>query len=203
MCKHNNETKLKISNSLKKIYEDKILQKQLEEKRVCIICGNEFLPKINIHRSGRKRISTAKTCSDECYKLYQQKINKDLNTGGFREGSVKNYKSGWYKGIHCDSSWELAFVIWNIEHNHKIERCKIYRTYIEDDITKKYYPDFLVDNEKIYEIKGIRSKNSELKHKFNNDITFLYKDEMQLYLNYVIEKYGYNFTYLYEIKDKT
>jgi len=79
----------------------------------------------------------------------------------------------------------------------------MYRTYVEDDIIKKYYPDFLVDNEKIYEIKGIRSKNSELKHKFNNDIKFLYKDEMQLYLNYVIEKYGYNFTYLYEIKDKT
>lgn len=31
-------------------------------------------------------------------------------------------KSGWYKGFWCDSSWELAFLIYHLEHEIPISR---------------------------------------------------------------------------------
>ena len=43
-------------------------------------------------------------------------------SGGIKQGSVKNYKSGWYKGYWCDSSYELAFLIYCLDHEIKIER---------------------------------------------------------------------------------
>ena len=32
-----------------------------------------------------------------------------------------NAKQGWYHGIHCDSTWELAFLVYYTEHNLYIE----------------------------------------------------------------------------------
>lgn len=47
------------------------------------------------------------------------KVNK--LSGGYREGSGRG-KKGIYKGYYCDSSWELAYVIYNLEHDIKFER---------------------------------------------------------------------------------
>ena len=118
-----------------------------------------------------------------------------------QERSVKNYKSGWYHGIHCDSSWELAFVIYCKEHNINIKRCKEIRYYILDNKKYEYHPDFIVNNT-IIEIKGLKSSNSNAKQLYNPDIIFLYKNDMKKYLDYVINKYGNNFIELYEKKDK-
>ena len=74
------------------------------------------------------------------------KINKKYNLGGFKEGSVRNYKSGWYRGIHCDSSWELAFVIYYLDHNINIERCTEKRIYILDNKEYKIYSFSRTDN---------------------------------------------------------
>ena len=104
------ETKRKISESLKdrsnklKIERDKNLPIVF---RVCECCGNKF----EVKRTTRNRLTRAKFCSDECRNKFLSDINKEMGSGGFREGSVKNYKSGWFNGIHCDSSWELAFFI--------------------------------------------------------------------------------------------
>ena len=35
----------------------------------------------------------------------------EISYGGYREGSARNYKYGYYGGILCDSSWELAFLL--------------------------------------------------------------------------------------------
>ena len=29
---------------------------------------------------------------------------------------------GWYKGFWCDSSWELAYVIYNLDHGIEFRR---------------------------------------------------------------------------------
>ncbi len=212
---HSNETKQKISEGVKNseifIQNNKHNPikngiKTLEElKRKCIVCGNYFTPSyhyngyvyfINDHR---------KCCSNECLHQFRinnfKETNKKYNLGGFKEGSVKNYKSGWYDGIHFDSSWELAFYIYNKEHNAKIERCKEVRKYIIDNEEHEFHPDFVINNQ-IYEVKGIKSKNSEAKQKYNQDIKFLYRNDIKQYLDYVIEKYGKNFIDLYEKKDK-
>ena len=93
------ETKAKISKTLKSSAVYKVVSK------ICPICGKEFIQA----RKKNGRLGNSKYCSNECRNKALSLINKQIGSGGFREGSVKNYKSGWFNGIHCDSSWELAF----------------------------------------------------------------------------------------------
>ena len=79
--------------------------------------------------------------------------------GGYKERCGRG-KNGWYKGIWCDSSWELAFVIYHLEHNLYIERCHDIRTYEYNGKTYKYFPDFITDDG-IVEIKGYYSDKSK------------------------------------------
>ena len=202
--RHSTETKEKIKNSIKQFINENnslgfihINNENKIKPRICEFCGKEFIPNINIKNNGKKVISHAKTCSIECKSKLLSLKNKLAGNGGFKENSVKSYKYGTYNGIHCDSSWELAFVIWNLEHNNKIERCKEIRTYIENDIKKLYYPDFIVNDSIIYEIKGIKNQNSILKQQYNQDIKFLYRNDMKKYLNYVENKYGKDYIKLY------
>lgn len=201
------EERNKIANSLKnsdKFYSSLLTRKPpitgAERKPYsgrktykCKQCGKEF----NLYTTLRD-IKGRLYCSEKC----KNEFLVSCKLGGFREGSVKSYKSGWYKNIHCDSSWELAFVLWNIDHGNTIERFKECRYYIKNNVSKKYYPDFIVNNKDIYEIKGIKSEESQLKQKYNTDVIFLYKEDMLPYLEYVVSTYGKNFTYLYDKKDK-
>lgn len=123
-------------------------------------------------------------------------IAKLRGLGGYQQGAGRG-KKGWYQGIYCDSSWELAFVIYHKDHNIAIERCKEIRTYTFENKTKNYYPDFIV-NSVIYEIKGYYSDQAKAKHSDNQDIIILTKDEIQPYIDYVVKQYGKNFISLYE-----
>ena len=215
---HSEEIKQKISNGVKtstkyllnnsinkKDNSNCFLKKEDIPQFNCKYCNKLFYKQYIFNGLYYKIIGKNQFCSKKCLLQFRSKsfieINKKYNLGGFKEGSVKNYKSGWYKGIHCDSSWELAYLIYHLEHNNTIERCKEIRYYILNDKKCKYYPDFIV-NGKIFEIKGIKSKNSEAKQLYNPDITFLYKKDMIKYLDYVINKYGIDFINLYDKKDK-
>lgn len=103
-----------------------------------------------------------------------------------------NGKKGWYNNIFCDSTWELAFVVYHIEHNIDIKRCDLQLEYIWNNEKHIYNPDFIV-NGQIIEIKGRKTKQSEAKHKQFPNIQVIDKDSIQIYLNYVTEKYGNNF----------
>ena len=218
---HSEETKKKISESVKnsdifiknnrlkdiRIHKTVNTFESIDQipKRICPICKKEYIPKYEFNGKYYKIINSNKYCSKECLHQFKvdnfKKLNQKYKFGGFKEGSVKNYKSGWYHGIHCDSSWELAFVIYCKEHNINIKRCKEIRYYILDNKKYEYHPDFIVNNT-IIEIKGLKSSNSNAKQLYNPDIIFLYKNDMKKYLDYVINKYGNNFIELYEKKDK-
>lgn len=145
---------------------------------------------------------TGKGKTEEIEKERCRKLSEwaTLNgNGGYKPGSGRG-KKGWYKGYFCDSSWELAFLIYHLDHNITIDRCKEIRYYTFNGRTKKYHPDFVVDG-KIIEIKGFKTDEVEAKLQFNPDIIHYYKDDMKLYLDYAIYKYGKNFIYLYENKD--
>lgn len=118
-------------------------------------------------------------------------------SGGVRKGGGRG-KSGWYKGYWCDSSWELAYVIYNIEHGIKFERNKQGFEYeFEGDIFR-YYPDFLMEDGSYTEVKGYMDKKNEAKHQqFKGILNVLEKDEVKPYLDYVINKYGDDFIRLY------
>jgi len=64
-------------------------------------------------------------------------------------------KSGWYKGYYCDSSWELAYVIYNLEHNicNFIKNTSDKFEYEYKNEKHFYIPDFKFDDGHYVEIK--------------------------------------------------
>lgn len=106
-------------------------------------------------------------------------------------------KRGKYKGIRCDSSWELAFLIYHFDHNLNIKRCEERRKYVFNGKELNYVPDFITDKG-IIELKGCSSPGWRAKLEYNPDIIVYYKKEIQPYLDYVIGKYGEDFTKLYD-----
>ena len=190
------ESRKKISERLKayySYYSYYSLNKKQPPIRLCKYCGNEFIPTI----LKNNRYSSSKFCSSNCRNNFLSENSKNKNCGGYRENSAKNYKYGTYKNIYCDSSWELAFVVWHLDHNINIERCKEIRKYELNGNTFNFHPDFVVNN-KIYEIKGINDEISKAKSLYNPDVIFLYRKDMNMYLNYMYKKYGKDFIYLYE-----
>ena len=118
-------------------------------------------------------------------------------SGGVRRGSSRG-KSGWYKGYWCDSSYELAFLVYNLEKGIYVERNKEGFKYVYKGKERLFYPDFIINGEYI-EVKNYRSELTDDKLKyFPYDITIFYKDTITPYLEYVINKYCKNFIDLYE-----
>lgn len=177
----NKETKQKISKTLTK-----------REDQFCKTC-NKLLCKGN--KSGYCGKCLQQT------EEYKNKISNTLKgkTGGYRKGSGYG-KSGWYKGYYCDSSWELAFVIYNLEHDIKFERNKKQFLYTYKNKQHNYIPDWKIDN-KYVEIKGYWTEQWQAKlDQFPKEekLTVLTKKEIKPYLDYVIESYGKDFIKLYE-----
>lgn len=124
-------------------------------------------------------------------KKISETMKKNHKAGGYRKGSGRG-KQGWYKGIYCDSSWELAFVYYHLENNLDIKRCTESRKYIYEGVEHTYIPDF-VTKDGIIEIKGYNTKQALAKHLQNSDIKVLYYDDMKFYINYAIDKVGKDF----------
>lgn len=109
--------------------------------------------------------------------------------------NLKGFKHGWYKGYWCDSSWELAFIMYNLDHDIKFERNEQGFNYWYDGDFRRFYPDFIINGEYI-EIKGYSSEMTNAKIQwFPKDLVLkvYYKDDMDIYLKYAIETYGIDF----------
>lgn len=168
--KHSEETKKKISESLRKSPKNtgrgKTQERELERRR---------------------KISEA----------------MKQNGGGYRKGSGRG-KSGWYKGYWCDSTWELAFVIYHLDHKIPFKRNLEAFDYEFEGKQHKYYPDFIYEDGTYIEIKG-RREFSKLDTKTQTKISnFPYKlnlfleKEMENMIFYCEKFYGKNFRNLYD-----
>jgi hypothetical protein len=124
--------------------------------------------------------SNKKYCSNEC---------SLKNRGGYREGSG-NSNSGYYNGIFCNSTYELVYVIYNIDNNIQFER---FSGLLEKDGIK-YIPDFIIDNT-IIEIKGFHTEQVDKKTKvaqcFGYDVKILYRDDLAYAFEWVTENYEF------------
>lgn len=123
----------------------------------------------------------------------KQRLRDNPNMGGIRSGSGYG-KSGKYKGIHCDSTYELVFVIYCLDHNIYFKRNTIAYTYEYNGKAHKYYPDFEMSDNSLIEIKGFYRELVDIKAKAVTDksLTILYKKDMQYMFDYVEEKYDYD-----------
>ena len=109
-------------------------------------------------------------------------------------------KCGNYKGFYCRSSWELAYVVYNIEHNINFKANTNGFKYIWDGEYHTYFPDFyLPDVDTYIEIKGYYDKRAREKtRQFSGKLIVLQLNDLKPYLDYCIEKYGSDFIKLYE-----
>lgn len=186
-----NSQKVKLHNNLQRI---KYSFKVKHYKKVCPICKKQFI----VPESEKNTIY----CSMECYKLDKhcqfRRVNRNLKCSGYNKGSGFG-KKGWYKGIWCDSSWQLAYVVYYLDHNLPIKKCTQKREYIFEG--KKYYytPDFETDVG-IVEIKGYENEKWKSKEEQHSDVIVLKEEDLKEIFLYVINKYGKDYTYLYESK---
>jgi DNA-directed RNA polymerase subunit M/transcription elongation factor TFIIS len=110
--------------------------------------------------------------------------------GGIREGSGRA-KTGYYNGIYCGSTYELCWVIYNLDHNISFTR---FPGYLEKD-GLKYYPDFLLDDGKtIVEIKGFEDEKVALKTALAEEkgfiVLLLKREDLRDIFDYVTKVYG-------------
>lgn len=103
-------------------------------------------------------------------------------------------KHGYYKGQYFMSTWELAFMVYHIDH--KIEFTRNWEKFEYTDLSgaiRYYIPDFIV-NGKYVEVKGFSTPT--VKHKmesFKFPLTIIGKIEIMPILEYVKNTYGDNF----------
>lgn len=125
-------------------------------------------------------------------------------SGGLRRGSGRG-KSGWYKGFWCDSSYELAWVIYQLDHNRPFERNRVKYQYTWKSQIRTYTPDF-IQNGEIIEIKGFMTEQTRAKLVSVPNLKVLFASDMRVEFDYVKHTYGKNYIQLYEgnpYKDKS
>lgn len=174
-----------LANILRSNDRNKIFRGEYCKFSVCQDCGEMIQ---NFHRL---------RC-DKCYKIHNRK------NGGYKKGSG-NSKGGWFKGYYLDSTYELAYLIWALDHHIPIVRFKGSIPYENSNgEERQYIPDFLVDG-KILEIKGYHQPDVDLKKKAAEKegykVQVLYKEDLTEQFEHVTIKYNTkDFKLLYEDK---
>ena len=193
------ETNIKVSNTIKQkllngeqIGFCKINFKLDKTPRKCKTCDDEipYTSKLGYCKKCLRQSEEYKIITKDCYK----------NCGGYRKNSGRG-KCGWYKGYFCQSSYELAWVIYNIDNNIYFQRNIDFFEYIYEDKIHKFYPDFKINNNTYIEIKGYNTLQfSEKINQFPNNLKLiiLYEIDLKNIFEYVIKKHGCNFIELYE-----
>ena len=173
--------KIKLLSKGKKYIKGAIIN--LEEEyyknpKICPICGNIIRYEIKKH----------KTCSHTCGMKLRVKKRSYENCGGYRINSNRSHH-GYYKGIYCDSTFELAYLIYCLDHNIDIKRCNEVFEYEYEGKKHKYHPDFIVNGE-IIEIKNYYREINDIKlNAVNKPIKILYYDDLKPIFDYVAKTY--------------
>lgn len=100
--------------------------------------------------------------------------------------------SGYYKGIWCDSSWELAWVYFHLEQGTPFVRNRDKFKYIYDGKERNYVPDFKVFDTWT-EIKAFSNTKWECKYRDFPDkdkLIVLWGDDIKHLVKDLEQKYG-------------
>lgn len=180
----NEKVSLKFKEKHLPVYE----QKYYDNPKYCLNC-KKIIPYIR-----RKCKTCGKKCETEILSKKAKNLLKEgkLNTGGYFKNSSRG-RCGYYQGIWCDSTYELAFLIYNLEHNVSIKRCEEYFTYTSNGKQHKYFPDFIIGDE-IIEIKNYWRKEVDLKinavKEKGKTIKVLYQTDLEPMMQYIDKKFN-------------
>lgn len=158
-----------------------------KDDKTCPMCLKKFKPR------GKNTIY----CSKMCFKSDTECKFRNKSPGGYRRGAGRS-KSGWYKGIWCDSTYELVYLIYCIDHNIPIKRCEKRFEYMFNGKQHFYHPDFIVNDHEIIEIKGRIDERFEAKKRSCRDVTILFKEDLKRHFEYVNVNYTTKHVDLYE-----
>lgn len=197
---HSAETRAKISASIANYQAkhghlgttnpDGTKKENLKFTKPCKLCGKPVV--VWPCNADRK-----KYCSRECHR---KDPNAKRAKGGYRKGSGHS-KSGYYKGIYCDSTWELCWVIWALDNGVAFTR---FPKMLKGEKIN-YLPDFLLgDGKTIIEIKGYENKarvkkKTALAESKGYSVKVLRRPDLQDAFDHVTKKFGTtNFKTLYD-----
>lgn len=129
--------------------------------------------------------------TEKTKKLISQNTSKAYNYNANRKSG--RGKKGWYKGYFCDSTYELAYIIYCLDHNVSIKRNKEYFLYEYQGKLHRYYPDFIVDGV-IVEIKGFANGALPYKEQSLKDsgkpYKILFPKDLQDVFKYIQTRYN-------------
>lgn len=210
-CSHSHDcsedTRDKIKQSLAAFYEDPeaclkqirhgktpaVLQAEYDDytksPKLCCICSKP-IPYKERHRQ---------TCSNGCYKALLAINAKKNKLGGLTGACGKYSKKGKYKGIRCDSTYELIYLVYCELNNISVKRNNKYFIYTNfEGKTRKYYPDFyLPDSDTYVELKGYKDNNVDLKlaamKQQDKQVSILYKKDLKVLLDDINTKLNKNY----------
>lgn len=137
--------------------------------------------------TGRVGVFTGKHHSAET-KQHLSKVQTEIwhNDAHHRTFS----KSGWYDNQYMMSTYELAYFIYTKETGHKITRCNRRFPYIYEGKKHYYYPDFIVDDSIIVEIKGFETDLDRVKYTLVPELVVLRYADIKHCIEYVQSKYN-------------
>lgn len=174
----------------------------------------EQIAKTNLEKYG---VQNPSSCDEIKSKIVKTNLSK-YGVKSFTQTMdfAKYHKSSYvYDGLRFDSSWELIFYIYQVDHNNKIIRNDKKLEYEYNGKKHFYFPDFNV-NGKLYEIKGEHFWKEdgtmqnpfdhsmdglfEAKHQcgLKNNVTFIKKIEIIEMEKYIIEKYTNDYLKLFK-----
>lgn len=163
-------------------------------ENTCPICGNNF--KVFAYNK-QKRIY----CSKTCYLKDTNCTYRKAASGGIRKNSSYG-KQGYYNGFWCDSTYELAYLIYMIDHGVSVIRNLEGFKYVWEGKEYTYFPDFIV-NGRLVEIKGYHSQKTDVKMQaVTKPIDILYKEDLFEIFEYVKNKTNLSIKRLYELYDE-
>lgn len=161
-------------------------------------CSEEQKVKISDALKGK---STVASFTPEQKAHWRQQISDGLRrveAGGYRRGSGRG-KKGWYQGFWCDSSWELAWVLFHLDLGIPFARNQDRFRYLFDGVWSSYTPDFKMTDGSYVEVKGYLSPRVAAKvASVPGKIVVMGQDEMTPILRYAVEKFGKDFVKLYD-----
>ena len=155
----------------------------------------DLIKQLKTHSASKQRQS-GRANTPEAEALRRQRISetmkKNPKAGGKRERSGRG-KKGWYKGYFCDSTYELVYVIYNIDHGIPFKRCDLEYIYSYNDQLHRYYPDFELADGSLVEIKGYHTQLVDIKLSAVTDrqIKILYEKDLKYAFDWVKDHYTY------------
>lgn len=170
------------------LFKEKVANKLRKNFFKCIVCNTVI--------KGRR-----KTCSNICLIFFNKTKVPPLTPGGLRQGAGRG-KHGWFKGFYLDSNYELAYLIYCLDHDIEIVRNKTAFSYTDSaNKDRKFYPDFRVKG-KLTEIKGYYTNDLDLKiNAVKEPIDVLFPKDLVDVFKYVENKTNLKISELYKLYD--